>query len=276
MSQKVNVNAYFERIGFAGSIAPTLATLETILGLHVAAIPFENLNPFLGLPVDLDLKAIEKKLLAEQRGGYCFEHNLLLGAVLRELDYPVRNLAARVLRNDPDPAEATHMLLLVDITGTTYLVDAGFGGSTPSSPLKLRADSEQTTPHDIYRLTGGQQDWLLETRAGDAWKALYRFDTVEKSAEDFASINLALSARPDSPFVQELRVALASPGKRLKLWDNRLTTHVTGEAPETLTLSSVDELRDVLSGTFGIQLPAAELLDPKLEGILLKPTLSEH
>lgn len=276
MSQKVNVNAYFERIGFAGSIAPTLATLETILGLHVAAISFENLNPLLGLPVDLELKAIEKKLLAEQRGGYCFEHNLLLGAVLRELDYPVRNLAARVLLNDLDPAEATHMLLLVDITGTTYLVDAGFGGSTPSSPLKLRADSEQTTPHDVYRLTGGQQDWLLETRAGDAWKALYRFDMVEKSAEDYAGINLALSTRPDSPFVQELRVALAPPGKRLKLWNNRLTTHVTGEAPETLTLSSIEELRDVLSGTFGIQLPAAELLDTKLEEILLKPTLSEH
>jgi len=28
MRQKVNLKGYFERIGFAGSIAPTLATLE--------------------------------------------------------------------------------------------------------------------------------------------------------------------------------------------------------------------------------------------------------
>ena len=69
MSQKVNLNAYFERIGFAGSIAPTLATLELIHALHPAVIPFENLNPLLGLPVNIDLQSIEKKLLAEKRGG---------------------------------------------------------------------------------------------------------------------------------------------------------------------------------------------------------------
>ena len=69
MSQKVNLNAYFERIGFAGSIAPTLATLELIHALHPAVIPFENLNPLLGLPVNLDLASIEKKLLSERRGG---------------------------------------------------------------------------------------------------------------------------------------------------------------------------------------------------------------
>ena len=30
MPEKVNINAYFERIGFAGSIAPTLQTLELL------------------------------------------------------------------------------------------------------------------------------------------------------------------------------------------------------------------------------------------------------
>ena len=40
MSRKVNLNAYFERIGFAGSIAPTLATLELIHALHPATITF--------------------------------------------------------------------------------------------------------------------------------------------------------------------------------------------------------------------------------------------
>ena len=36
----VHIDAYFERIGFAGSIAPTLETLAQFNALHPAAIPF--------------------------------------------------------------------------------------------------------------------------------------------------------------------------------------------------------------------------------------------
>ena len=268
MSQKVNLNAYFERIGFAGSIAPTLATLELIHALHPAAIPFENLNPLLGLPVNLDLGSIEKKLLAEKRGGYCYEHNLLLLAVLRELDFSVRGLAARVLWSDPTASDRppTHMLLAVDIGGAAYIADVGFGGLTLTAPLKLKAETEQATPHETFRLTGGEPDWTLEARLGEEWKPLYIFDTSEKTAEDYAASNLILST--DSPFTRELRVALSPSGKRLALRNNRFTTHVEGEPSESRLLTGVAEMREVLSGSFGIQLPSAELLDPRLEAIL--------
>lgn len=268
MSQKVNLNAYFERIGFAGSIAPTLATLELIHALHPAAIPFENLNPLLGLPVNLDLNSIEKKLLSEKRGGYCYEHNLLLLAVLRELDFSVRGLAARVLWSDPTATDRppTHMLLAVDIGGATYIADTGFGGLTLTAPLKLKSETEQVTPHETFRLTGGAPDWTLEARLGEAWKPLYIFDTTERSAEDYAASNLILST--DSPFTRELRVALSPSGRRLALRNNRFATHVAGEPSESRLLTSVAEMREVLSGSFGIQLPAADLLDPKLEAIL--------
>ncbi len=268
MSQKVNLNAYFERIGFAGSIAPTLATLELIHALHPAAIPFENLNPLLGLPVNLDLASIEKKLLAEKRGGYCYEHNLLLLAVLRELDFSVRGLAARVLWSDPTAIDRppTHMLLAVDIGGAAYIADAGFGGLTLTAPLKLKAETEQATPHETFRLTGGEPDWTLEARLGEEWKPLYIFDTSERTAEDYAASNLILST--DSPFTRELRVALSPSGKRLALRNNRFTTHVEGEPSESRLLTGVAEMREVLSGSFGIQLPSAELLDPRLEAIL--------
>ena len=38
----VNLPAYLERIGFAGSIAPTLETLSLLHQQHPAAIAFEN------------------------------------------------------------------------------------------------------------------------------------------------------------------------------------------------------------------------------------------
>ena len=270
MPQKVYLNAYFERIGFAGSIAPTLATLELIHGLHAAAIPFENLNPLLGLPVKLDHAALEKKLLSERRGGYCYEQNLLLIAMLADLDYSVQGLSARVLWNNPEgaTAEPSHMLLRVEINGAGYLVDVGFGGLTLTAPLKLKAETEQTTPHGLYRLLNDEKSWTLEAKVGEDWKPLYAFDLTPRTLADYEASNSFLSTDPASAFTRELRVALSPSGKRLKLLNNRLTIEENGQAPEQRLLSSVAELRGVLENDFGIALPSAELLDPKLEVIL--------
>ena len=97
MSDEANLDAYLKRINYAGSIAPTLETLETVHRLHPAAIPFENLNPLMELPVRLGLSDLEQKLIFERRGGYCFEHNLLLKANLESMDFAVTPLAAGVL-----------------------------------------------------------------------------------------------------------------------------------------------------------------------------------
>tara|TARA_R110002020_G_scaffold384014_3_gene594692 strand:+ start:4111 stop:4980 length:870 start_codon:yes stop_codon:yes gene_type:complete len=271
MGQKVNLNGYFERIGFVGSIAPTLATLEQLQALHPAAIAFENLNPLLGLPVRLDLASLQSKLLTERRGGYCYEHNLLFKAMLEELDFTVRGLAARVLWNNPDGSEqpARHMLLAVEISGATYIADVGFGGLTLTAPLKLKADAEQRTPHETFRLTGGDPVWQLEARLGEDWKPLYAFETSESSLADYEAANAYLAGDPASPFRHELRVALAPTGKRLMLKDNRLTIHADASGPEIRVLTSLADMREVLTTSFGITLPPADILDPKLAAILL-------
>jgi arylamine N-acetyltransferase len=65
-------------------------------------------------------------------GGYCFEQNLLLGFALTALGFQAIVLAARVLRSAPEDAVTArgHVLLLIDLDGVPYLVDAGFGGLT--------------------------------------------------------------------------------------------------------------------------------------------------
>lgn len=274
MSQKVNLNAYFERIGFAGSIAPTLATLELLHALHPAAIAFENLNPLLGLPVKLDLGSLQTKLLVERRGGYCYEHNLLLMAMLADLDYTVRPLSARVLWNGARGEKAHHMLLAVEIGGATYIADVGFGGLTLTAPLKLKADTEQGTPHETFRLSGGDPEWLLEAKIGDEWKPLYAFETGARSMEDIEAANRFVSSDPASPMRSDLRVALAPSGKRLTLHNNQFSIYIDGEAPQRRTLTSVADMREVLTTSFGITLPPADLLDFKLEAILAEAGIS--
>src|SRR5690606_6183767 len=114
-------------------------TLAAIHVAHPAAMPFENLDPFLGRAVALDLATLEAKLIHGRRGGYCYEQNLLLMQVLRALGFRVGGLAARVLWNRPKDAltPRTHMLLRIDLDGRTWLADVGFGGLTQTAPLLL-------------------------------------------------------------------------------------------------------------------------------------------
>src|SRR4051812_35043139 len=51
MHQKVDLVAYFERIGYVGSADPTPNTLARIVAAHTQRIPFENLDSLLGIPV---------------------------------------------------------------------------------------------------------------------------------------------------------------------------------------------------------------------------------
>ena len=273
MPEKVNHNAYFERIGFAGSIAPTLQTLELLHALHPAVIPFENIAPLIGEQVLLDQQSLERKLLTEKRGGFCFEHNFLFMRILADLDYEVRPLLARVIWTNPEAIAAppSHMLLLIDIKGVNYVADVGFGGLSLTAPLRLRADTEQATPHETFRLTGGNPDWTLEARIGEEWRGVYVFTTAEVDEVDLWDINRDLSSNPASPFTLQLRAALAPSGRRLKVHNDLFTVQPTGAAAEKRTMTTLEELRSVLTEELGMTLPESEKLDAKLAGFLPAP-----
>ena len=165
MSSDASIDAYFQRINFAGSIAPTLSTLEQLHVLHTAAIPFENLTPLMRLPVRLELRNLEQKLLFEKRGGYCIEHNLLFKAMLEDLGFPVQAHGARVLWGHPEDSErpVSHLVLTVDVGGVTYLADtvlllryfeAAGRVRRAISVIKKRAGNHEDTIRE-YRITPG-------------------------------------------------------------------------------------------------------------------------
>jgi len=269
MSQKVNLNAYFERIGFAGSIAPTLATLELLHALHPDSIPFENIDPVMGRPVLLDQASLEQKLLHKGRGGYCFEHNTLLMNVLRDLDYTVRSYAARMLWGHPEGGARiiSHMVLVVDISGTSYLCDVGSSIFILTAPLKLRDGVEQQVGSETFRLTKSGERWLLEVKLDEAWRGIYQFDLVEQSADEIAAINSVVETEYFNRAL--LFAARVEGGVRYSLSGNRLSIHRPDQPRERRYAGDVAALKTMLSEVFRITLPAAvDLLDPALQRVI--------
>ncbi len=270
VASKPNIDAYFERIGFSGSIAPTLETLSQLHALHPAAIPWENLDPLMGVPVRLDLANLQQKLLFDRRGGYCFEHNSLFRAMLRDLDFDVKVHGARVIWGTPEGEEPPlrHMVLTVDLAGVSYLCDVGFGGMTATAPLRLRSGAEQGTPLEPYRLTETEGRWLLEVQIDGAWSPLYDFTLDELSEERLLELNDIADSAP--AFTGDLLAARIEKARRLALGNLKYNVHVLDGPSEGRLLTSVAELREVLSGPIGIQLPSDERLDPALERIVAK------
>ncbi|HYI01241.1 arylamine N-acetyltransferase [Hyalangium sp.] len=263
MTPAIDVNAYLARIGHAGAVRPTLETLRELVPLHARAIPFENLNPLLGLPVLLDAASLERKLVHEGRGGYCFEHNLLLKHVLEAIGFDVHGLAARVLWNQPEDALTArgHMLLRVNLEGQTLLVDVGFGGMTLTGVLRLEPGLEQATPHEPFRLLESGGDFRMQARVRGEWKTLYRFDLQEQFQPDYEVTNYYLSTHPRSHFRTGLVAARAEADRRYALRNSQLTIHLLGGPSEVRVLTSAAELRESLERDFLLKLPE----DPQLE-----------
>lgn len=133
MEEKFDSDKYFIRIGVSHDEVqqpPTLELLKTIQLSHMESIPFENLDIALKQKkISIKLEDVANKLVTNHRGGYCFEHNLLLAAALRAVGFTVTTMLARVLWNKQDLPSHQHVVLAVkDDKDIEYLVDVAFGG----------------------------------------------------------------------------------------------------------------------------------------------------
>lgn len=253
----LDLTAYFDRINYRGATDPTLDVLQDLVTVHSRTIPFENLDPLLGVPVDdLSPQALADKLVLRRRGGYCFEHNGLMGYVLAELGYRVRRFAARVvwkLAPDAPLPPQTHTLLGVTFPGSggCYLVDVGFGGQTPTSPLRLETGAVQATTHEPYRLEDRVDGFVLQAMVRDTWQTLYEFTTQTRPQIDLKVASWYASTHPASKFVTRLTAAVITDDARWNLSGRDLAVHRAG-GTEKIRLADAAAVVDTLSERFGI------------------------
>ena len=146
----IDLDRYFARIGYSGPAQVDLDTLNAVMQAQAQSVPFENLDVLLRRPIELSLDALERKIVTEHRGGYCFEQNGLLLHVLRAIGFQVTPLSARVRYQRPrdyTPAR-THLFLSVQIDGTPWVADVGVGSMSLTSAFRLDLDGEQPTNRD--------------------------------------------------------------------------------------------------------------------------------
>ncbi|MFB6230563.1 MAG: arylamine N-acetyltransferase [Salinibacter sp.] len=137
------VEAYLDRLAIpAESInAPGLSALSTLHRAHVTTVPFETLaitcDPYGERPgegVVLSVPHLHEKIMARERGGYCFKLNGLFHSLLDALGYEVQRAAARMMSALRVPANHHTNIVTLD---RRYVVDVGTGPPTIRTPVPL-------------------------------------------------------------------------------------------------------------------------------------------
>lgn len=263
----IDLPAYLNRIGYSGSLEPTPELLAEFVKRHMAAIPFEAIDVLLDKGVDLAPEAIDRKLLVERRGGYCFEHASLMRRALRAVGFTVDQHLARVRVHDglegPTPP-ATHASLKVEAGGRLWLVDVGFGGFMPNEPLAWRPHVAQRTDFGTFRLVETRDGWLVELQHREQWSPLYEILDFHWQEADFKVANHYVASHLDSHFRHVFMVALTGSQGRATLAGNRLK-YAGIECSRDEYILDVDGLAKALAVEFG--LPVADDWTPLLERV---------
>jgi N-hydroxyarylamine O-acetyltransferase len=243
---------YLRRTGAALPESSSVDALRALHRAHRRSILFENLDIQRGLPIRLDLEALERKMVDEARGGYCFEQNTLFAAVLRETGFVPRTLLARVRRGPPDRWMRTHMLLRVESEGAVWIADVGFGGAGLLEPMRLHEGSVSEQGGLTYMLRREGDYWVLSMRDADAASDFYEFTEESHTPGDVEMANHFTSTHPDSIFRRTLTIQRATEEERTILRGPSLSRYRGGHMTEEPFAGS--ELRSRAQAAFDVDI----------------------
>lgn len=203
-----DLDAYLARVGLT-NVPVTASGLRDLQMAQLRTIPFESLDPFLGVIPNLTPEAIFDKLVHQRRGGYCFELNALLNGALTALGFETTQRLGRVRRLSPLGGPRSHLVIEVSVQGDAWLVDTGFGGPTSLVPLRLSQNTPQETPNGPYRLSHDAitDEQVLSRMEGSEWVDLYAFDTAFVGPWDIAGANYLCAQWNVMPFRDNFLIA---------------------------------------------------------------------
>ncbi len=220
---------------------------------HLLEIPFENLDIHRGVEIVLDEGSILGKIVADHRGGFCYELNSAFAWLLNKLGYSVTLLSAEVAKKEGGfGIPFDHMILRVDLD-QPWLVNVGFGDSF-RYPLPLADGVTVEQYGERFRLRKDESWWILERGVGNnGLVPQYRFTLEPRRLSEYQVGCRYHQTSPESSFTQGPICTKALPEGRVTLHRDRLVT-TCGQVREEKPISDKAEWLAALNNKFNIVL----------------------
>ena len=259
-AENFRLDDYLRRIGFHGAPKADIASLTQLMQCQLRTVPFENLDVQAGRPVSLKPEDIVTKIVATSRGGYCYEVNSLFAMALTAVGIPYSFVGARPM-SYPTRWARTHMVIVAEIDGQSWLCDTGYGALGLRQPLNLAVlDTPVRQDRDLYRLVRDGGDYVVQgIIAGDkpsadeqTWGNLYSFNLSPFELVDFVPANYYNYSHPDAVFVQKLLIVRHTQTGRHILAGHMLKSFDNGVM--TIRSLAATDLPGVVQNLFGLSL----------------------
>ncbi|KAJ3067993.1 hypothetical protein HDU98_008827, partial [Podochytrium sp. JEL0797] len=282
------LESYLERIGLVvePNAIPSLELLNSVLFRHASTIPFENgLLRFLDVKPSLKPADLHASLVANRRGGYCFQVNTLLLSALRSLGFLATPGVARSSLWDIGLQErvlggTTHMVVFIELDGKLFMADMGYSqiGLTCAIEMKhgVEVDCAAGERHRVVEsdLTSDGGFLLLHRRAEGApfadgvdpesggFGEQFYFTRERYRPQDYEVFNYYVSHCPDHVMMKSFIVSIVTEtAGRAVIVDKKFKRREDNEfkhLERVVEMSSVEELADIMKTEFGIVMSEVE------------------
>lgn len=269
--------SYLTRIGISRQPKADLATLALIMAAHSRAIAFENFDVVMGKTISMAMPDVEKKLVDDGRGGYCWEQNTLLKMALEEMGFAVTPLMCRVRWGKPDDSEEpnttfTHFALkVVTDSGASYLADVGFAGVNSMAPVDLGVGAEpQSLPEGQFRVVDSKHaDFhVLELLVKGDWRPIYEWRDERAPLIDQECSNWFSCTYPAARFTTQFFTCRIVGDERHHILNDEYVIrkgHGVDKQQTTERIRDKARLLELIETVFGVQLVETEGIDRYLK-----------
>ena len=120
-----DANRYWDKLGLSRPEAPlSKDDLDRIIFAHQSRIPFENLDVCdFHRPIKLGIPDLFEKIIVGNRGGYCFELNALLDALLQDAGVKTMACLGRSLKDRGYVYPILHRGIIVTLGDERYIAE---------------------------------------------------------------------------------------------------------------------------------------------------------
>ncbi|MDX2368725.1 MAG: arylamine N-acetyltransferase [Colwellia sp.] len=248
---------YFKRLNIEPQ-QPSLLMVSELQKKHIAEFCFNNLAVLLKRPISLDITDIIDKIVVQNKGGYCFEHNKLINDALFSKGFNVRCLIAKVINNQEIDSPRTHRICLLEWEGEQYLVDVGFGPNSPREPIKIEPGNVSVQNRLTYRIVvNAHQDYQLELVTENGFFSLYTFNLHRYTEADCMIGNYYSSQHPNAVFVNNLVASRILPEVTLSLRNDQYH-RIGSKHTEVLKINDHFQLKAIIKDDFNIEISEDE------------------
>lgn len=238
---------------------PDRVLLERVMSGHLAQLPFASVSVRLGEPMPLALPELLDRLVTRSRGGYCFEQNALLQAMLGALGFETRLLLARVIYDQDIHPGLTHRMMLVMLAGEAHVVDVGFGALGPRRPVPMSGEEivDGWRRFRVAESRGGE--FRLQCLKDGRWFTLYRFELHRYGESDCELGHFYSHRHPAATFVNHLVAARLMPDRILSLRGDAFAIQ-TADGESEARVADAQSLHRVLTTEFALALSMDEAM----------------